>query len=115
MGSGAHRSPVNTSLRRGAAALAVTGGAFSLVGAASPVLQGSGDVPVTPVAQAAAGDLVLRAAVEPVDPDPDVIDASDLLKAVQIAEDTIARLTAERAAAEERAATETRQRAEPRR
>ncbi len=45
-------------------------------------------------------------AVEPVDPEPDIADAGELVKAVQLAEQEIARLTAERAAAEERAAQE---------
>jgi hypothetical protein len=118
-GTGAHRS-TDTPLRRGAAVVAVTGGAFSLVGAASPApVDGPVSLPVVPVAQAeavqvpaaqvlaaAAAGAVLRPSVEPVDPDPDVVDASDLVKAVQLAEETLARIAAEQAAAEERAAKE---------
>jgi hypothetical protein len=132
-GSGAHRS-VKTPLRRGAAAVALTGGAFSLVGAASPAASPAPvEAPVVPVAQAraaaadvlpaeavlaaAADGVLLRPAVEPVDPDPDVLDASELVKAVQLAEEAVQRINAERAAAEERAAqeraaAEARQRAE---
>ena len=125
-GNGAHRS-VETPLRRGAAVVAVTGGAFSLVGAASPAASAPVEAPVVPLAQAetvaadtvpadtpltdavlaaAADGVLLRPAVEPVDPAPDVVDASDLVKAVQKAEEAVARITAERAAAEERAAQE---------
>ncbi|MFD1528479.1 hypothetical protein [Pseudonocardia aurantiaca] len=131
-GAGAHRS-VETPLRRGAAVVAVTGGAFALVGAASPASSAAlVDAPVVPAAQApaptdilaaqavlaaAADGVRVRSAVEPVDPDPDVVDASDLVKAVQLAEQIIARIDAERAAAEERAAqqraeAEARQRAD---
>ncbi|WP_433275607.1 hypothetical protein ACQPZA_30855 [Pseudonocardia xinjiangensis] len=100
VGRSAHRS-VPTPIYRGAAVVAVTGGAFSLVGAASPL-------PVTAAPAALAvpvqsTDVLLRAAVEPVVPDPDVVDAGDLVKAVQLAEQQIARVAAERAAAEERA------------
>jgi hypothetical protein len=45
--------------------------------------------------------VLLRSSVEPVVPAPDVIDASELVKAVQLAEQEIARLATERAAAEE--------------
>ena len=141
-GDGAHRS-VETPLRRGAAVVALTGGAFSLVGAASPAASAPVEAPVVPVAQAetvaadtlpadvlpadaqptdallaaAADGVLLRPAIEPVDPEPDVVDASDLVKAVQKAEEAVARITAERAAAEqrgalERAAAEARQRVE---
>ena len=132
-GAGAHRS-VETPLRRGAAVVAITGGAFSLVGAASPASSAAPvEAPVVPAAQApaptadllpaqavlaaAADGVLVRPAVEPVDPDPDVVDASDLVKAVQLAEQIIARIDAERAAAEERAAqqraeAEARQRAD---
>jgi hypothetical protein len=88
----------------------MTGGAFSLVGAASPAPVGAPvATPVIPVAQALAAaedGAVLRSSVEPVDPDPDIVDASDLVKAVQIAEEALARIAAERAAAEERAVKE---------
>jgi hypothetical protein len=98
-------------LRRGAAAVAVTGSAFSLVGGASPEPEQEPGPDVVPVAQtrtqAVQDDPVtLASAVEPVDPEPDIADASELVKAVQLAEQEIARLTAERAAAEERAAQE---------
>jgi hypothetical protein len=90
----------------------VTGGAFSLVGAASPAPADEPvSLPVMPLAQAAAaeatGDLVVRPAIEPVDPEADIVDAGDLVKAVQRAEAEIARIAEEqRAAAEERAAEE---------
>jgi hypothetical protein len=89
----------------------VTGGAFSLVGAASPApADVPVSVPVAPVAQAeaaeAAGDLVLRPSIEPVEPDLDVVDATGLVKAVQRAEEAVARIAAERAAAERAAAEE---------
>jgi hypothetical protein len=69
---------------------------------------------VVPVAQAdpdepddadADDGVLLASAVEPVDPDPDVADADELVEAVQRAEQEIAR-AAEEAAAEERAARE---------
>jgi hypothetical protein len=102
-GGSAHRS-VPAPLRRGAAVVAVTGGAFSLVGTASPapVVVASAAAPLP----AEAETVLLRSSVEPVAPAPDVIDASELVKAVQLAEQEIARLATERAAAEERAAQE---------
>jgi hypothetical protein len=101
-GAGAHRS-VNTPLRRGAVVVAVTGGAFSLVGAASP------DAAIVPVAQAQPVEVdavVLQPSFAPVEPDRDIVDASDLVKAVQLAEQEVARLAAERAAAEAKAVKE---------
>ena len=108
--AGARRS-VPTPLQRGAAVAAVTGGALSLVGVAVPL-----DAPVTGTAFAlgASRTVVLPAAqsvpsvqvqpsTEPVAPDPQVADATELVKAVQLAEQEVARLTADRAAAEERA------------
>ncbi|TQM15045.1 hypothetical protein [Pseudonocardia kunmingensis] len=98
--------------------MAVTGSAFSLVGGAPPEPERAPAPAVVPVAQAeldepdeldaagATGASLLAAAVEPVDPDPDVADASELVKAVQLAEQEIARVAAEKAAAEERAAQE---------
>src|SRR5919206_4447717 len=50
-GDGAHRS-VETPLRRGAAVVALTGGAVSLVGAASPAASAPVEAPVVPVVQA---------------------------------------------------------------
>jgi hypothetical protein len=110
-GAGALRS-VPTPLRRGAAAVAVTGSAFALVGGASPELEPEPaprpDADVVPVAQArsaAADELVVVPAVEPVDPEPELVDAAELLKAVQLAEQEAQRV-AERAAAEAQAAQE---------
>lgn len=110
-GAGALRS-VPTPLRRGAAAVAVTGSAFSLVGGASPELEPEPaprpDPEVVPVAQArpaTADELVVVPAVEPVDPEPELVDAAELVKAVQLAEQEAQRV-AERAAAEAQAAQE---------
>ena len=97
----AHRS-VPTPIYRGAAAVAVTGGAFSLVAAASPLPMSAAPAALAVPVQST--DVLLRSAVEPVLPDPDVIDAGDLVKAVQLAEQQLGRLAAERAAAEERVA-----------
>jgi hypothetical protein len=70
-----------------------------------PVAQAQPDEPDEPEAAEAGDDTTLLAsAVEPVDPDPDVADASELVKAVQLAEQEIARLAAEKAAAEKAAA-----------
>jgi hypothetical protein len=110
-GAGALRS-VPTPLRRGAAAVAVTGSAFSLVGAAAPETdpEARPDAGVIPVAQARsaeAGPVVeeLALAVEPVEPEPEIADAAELVKAVQLAEQEVAR-AAERAAAQAQAAQE---------
>lgn len=103
-------------VRRGAAAVAVTGGAFSLMGAAAPAA--APDVAdVAAVAQLPAVDvpaaavdvpaLVMMPAVTPVVPEPDVLDdPSPLVKAVQLGEELAARLEAERVAAEEEAREE---------
>lgn len=111
-------------MRRGIAAVAVTGGALSLMGAASPV-------PAPTVVEAAAVttlssdrdpgsdpddradeladdllDVLMLPSVQPVAPAPDLLDASDLVKAVQLVEEEMARIDAERQAAEERARAE---------
>lgn len=107
----AHAAPcsVSTPLRRGAAVVAVTGGAFSLVGAASviPVMVNPAALPVALSVPVETGeDVVLRSSMEPVPPDPDVADAKELVKAVQLVEQQLADRAAEQAAAEERAARE---------
>jgi hypothetical protein len=102
-GAGAHRSvDVQTPLRRGAAIVAVASGTLPLVGAASP----------PPAVQTATQNLlveadpvVLQASMVPVDPEPDVVDATELVKAVQLAEQEINRRAEERAT-KERAARE---------
>jgi hypothetical protein len=65
-------------------------------------------LPVALAAPVETGEVVLRSSMEPVPPDPapDVVDAKDLVKAVQLVEQQIARRAAEQAAAEERAARE---------
>jgi hypothetical protein len=68
-----------------------------------PVAQAEPDAADT---EDAPGAVLLASAVEPVEPDPDIADASELVKAVQRAEQEIARGAAEKAAAEERAAAE---------
>ncbi|HEY4419812.1 MAG TPA: hypothetical protein VGN22_09855 [Pseudonocardia sp.] len=96
-------------LRRGTAVVAVTGGAFSLVGAASmiPVVIDTAAAPVALSVPVETGeDVVLRSSMEPVPPDPDVVDAKELVKAVQLFEQQLANRAAEQAAAEERAARE---------
>jgi hypothetical protein len=119
------RSVIPTPLRRGAAAVAVTGSAFSLVGAAAPetepeVRQGPA-ADVVPVAQTSpavepAADAVadsaadtlaetVAVAVEPVDHEPEIADVGGLVKAVQLAEQEVTR-AAEQAAAEAKAAQE---------
>jgi hypothetical protein len=123
VGAGVLRS-VPTPLRRGAAAVAVTGSAFSLVGAAAapetePEARPAADV--VPVAQASpaiepAADTVtdsaadtaaetVAVAVEPVGHEPEIVDVGGLVKAVQLAEQEVAR-AAEQAAAEAKAAQE---------
>jgi hypothetical protein len=114
-GLGSPRS-VPTPLRRGAAAVAVTGSAFSLVGGAAPEQEVRPDAGVVPVAQARSADdepaadtvedaVTLAASVEPVEPELEIADAAELVKAVQLAEQEVTR-AAERAAAEEQAARE---------
>lgn len=102
-------------VRRGAAAVAITGGALSMMGAASPAavpdvapLASASTLPeqVAPE-QSGLSDVLLRSSVLPVTPDPDVLDdPSPLVKAVQMAEEQFARAEAERIAAEERARAE---------
>jgi hypothetical protein len=119
-GASALRS-VPTPLRRGAAAVAVTGSAFSLVGAAAPEQepQARPGADVVPVAQALSADIfsadnadnaVAEAvepavAVQPVALEPEIADAAVLVKAVQLAEQEVVR-AAEEQAAQERAAAE---------
>jgi len=104
-----------TQVRRGAAAVAVTGGALSLMGAAAPAgtpqvgapeiadVETVADLP----AQAAPSGVLLLPSVLPVTPDPDVFDdPSTLVKAVQMAEEQAVRAEEERVAAEERAREE---------
>jgi hypothetical protein len=105
----AAQGSVSTPLRRGTAVVAVTGGAFSLVGAASmiPVVVDTAAQPMSlSVPVESAEDVVLRSSMEPVPPDPDVVDAKELVKAVQLIEQQLANRAAEQAAAEERAARE---------
>jgi hypothetical protein len=100
---------VPTPLRRGAAAVAVTGSAFSLVGGAAPDPETRPDAAVVPVAQASPDDDpvtdVFETALQPIDPEPEIADAAGLVKAAQLAEQEIAR-AAEQAAAEAKAAAE---------
>lgn len=101
---------VPTPLRRGAAAVAVTGSAFSLVGGAAPDPETLPDAAVVPVAQASSEDDdpltdIFEAAVEPVAPEPEIADAAGLVKAAQLAEQEVVR-AADQAAAEARAAAE---------
>lgn len=109
----------STPIRRGAAVVAVAGGALSLMGAAAPVAAPqvadvaalaqlpAQDAPTRDVAEQDLTDVLLRSSVEPVAPDPDVLDdPSPLVKAVQMAEEQLARAEEERAAAEERAREE---------
>ena len=105
----AAQGSVPTPLRRGTAVVAVTGGAFSLVGAASmiPVMVNTAALPVALSVPVETGkDVVLRSSMEPVPPDPDVVDAKELVKAVQLVEQQLAVRAAEQAAAEERSARE---------
>ncbi|MHA6796195.1 hypothetical protein ACVGVM_22185 [Pseudonocardia bannensis] len=117
------RPGVPTPVRRGVAVVAVAGGALSLVGAAAP---GPGAVTGTPQADpgpgaqpaalllttgtassdatAAAPALVEQRTLAPVAPETEILDASALVKAVQLAEDQAAE--AERKAAEAKAEAE---------
>ncbi|GAA3244303.1 hypothetical protein GCM10017691_50180 [Pseudonocardia petroleophila] len=100
----------STPVRRGAAVVAVAGGALSLMGAAAPAatpeiadVAARSDLPV----QAAVPEVLMVPAVQPVVPDTDVLDdPAPLVKAVQMAEEQIARAEEERVAAEARAAEE---------
>lgn len=105
-GAGARRSA--PTLRRGAAVVVITGGALALVAAATPVPAPSAQGVAVPTARAVSldGATAVRSSVEPVAPDPAVVDAAELVKAVQLAEQQIARLEAERVAAAEQAAQE---------
>jgi len=117
VGDGARRS-VPTPLVRGTVVAAiVTGGAFSLVGAAPPTPASEPDsapleAPGMAVAQAVqtmpveTDPVLLRSAVEPIAPEPEVTDAAELVKAAQLVEQELARVEAEQAAAEERTAQE---------
>jgi hypothetical protein len=107
----AAQGSVSTPLRRGGAVVAVTGGAFSLVGAAAmiPMVVNTAAQPVAlslSVPVEIGEDVVLRASMEPVPPDPDVVDAKELVKAVQLVEQQLANRAAEQAAADDRAARE---------
>jgi hypothetical protein len=105
----AAQGSVSTPLRRGAAVVAVTGGAFSLVGAAAmiPVVVDTDALPVAlAVPVETREDVVMRSSMEPVPPDPDVVDAKELVKAVQLVEQQLANRAAEQAVADERAARE---------
>ncbi|WP_214370440.1 hypothetical protein [Pseudonocardia sp. H11422] len=111
-----------TPVRRGVAVVAVAGGALSLVGAAAP---GPGAVTGTPEAVPGAGAqtaalllttgtastdapaspaLVEQRTLRPVVPETEILDASALVKAVQLAEEQAAE--AQRRAAEARAEAE---------
>jgi hypothetical protein len=107
-------APVPTPLRRGAAAVAVTGGALSLAAVASSIPFGVGPLPVEPVQNQVDPSVVAAAAVLPIsdpstEPDTDaeagdrptalvpvatptrtvdaeVLDTAKLVKAVQLAE-----------------------------
>ncbi|WP_308257695.1 hypothetical protein [Pseudonocardia lacus] len=128
-GRGTHRSS-NTPLRRGATAIAVAGGALSLVGAGVPVVVQSlhdanttdgspyrsaaynalsvssaptDDTVVEPAAQAPLAPLVAPT-VQPVawTPEPDVTNGAALVKAVQMVEQQVAaQAEADRVAAEQ--------------
>lgn len=96
---GAHRS-VPTPLKRGTAAVAVAGGALSLMGAAAPA------TPIAPVALSTQAPEALQPSVVPVVPEPDVLDAGRLVAAVQRVEKQVAeaKTDADRRAAEARKA-----------
>jgi hypothetical protein len=102
----------STPVRRGAAAVAITGGTLSLMGAAAPVTSPAvADVAAaTPLAgfgEVTAPGVQLLSAVSPVAPAPDVLDdPSELVKAVQMVEQQLAQAEADRVAAEEEAREE---------
>lgn len=117
MGAGVLRS-TPAPLRHGAAVVAITGGALSLVAAVTPALPIDPGVAATaladPVARPSAEvgptvsqAVLLRTSVQPVVPVPDVLDATVLVKAVQIQET----LAVEQAAAAQRAAAEAEEKA----
>ncbi len=101
-------------VRRGAAAVAVTGGAFSLMGAATPVAAPEVadaaafvELPAAAEEAASSSSFVMVSAVNTVAPLPEGLDDPSLLvKAVQLGEELAARQEAERVAAEERARAE---------
>ena len=88
-GGGAHRS-VTAPLRRGTAVVAVAGGALTLMGSAAPMTA------VAPAA-VAAPDALLAPSVVPVVPAPAVLDASQLVAAVQRTEKQVLAAKAEEA------------------
>ena len=102
----------STPVRRGVAAVAVTGGALSLMGAASPaespaVADVAAVASLPAVADPDLPAVLLLPAVSPVAPSPDVLDDPTLLvKAVQMAEEQLARAESDRVAAEEQARAE---------
>lgn len=107
----------STPVRRGAAAFAVTGGAFSLMGAGAPLPEVAdaaafaqlprldGPTADLPAVDLGTPGLLVMSAVTPVAPEPEVLDDPSVLvvKAVQLGEELTARLQAEQAAAEEQA------------
>lgn len=102
----------STPVRRGAAVVAVAGGALSLMGAAAPAAtpQVADVAALTDLtSQADAPEMVLVSSVLPVVPDnapadTEVLDdPAPLVKAMQLAEERIAQAEEERVAAEERA------------
>lgn len=105
----------STPVRRGAAVVAVAGGALSLMGSAGPAALPQAAPDVTDVAArsalpAQAPAVLMVPAVQPVVPDADVLDdPTPLVKAVQLAEEQAARAEQERLAAEARAAEEAEQ------
>jgi hypothetical protein len=123
-GRGAHRI-TSTPLRRGATAVAVAGGALTLVGAGVPMAIESADADVSDLATYTAlsgtgqqptvdADTLVRSTLEPVAPAPAVDVATDgaaLVKAVQMVEQQVA---AQQAAAAEQAAAEEQRAAEER-
>jgi hypothetical protein len=124
---GAHRTTA-TPLRRGAKAVAVAGGALSLVGAGVPMAIESADgaevsalaaytaLPGSTQQPTVAADTAVRTALQPVAaaPEADVTDGASLVKAAQMLEQQVAAqaAAAEQAAAEQRAAEQERAAAE---
>lgn len=107
----------STPVRRGATAVAVTGGALSLMGATAPPAPDVADVaaatrlPAQLPAEAALPGVVMVSAITPVAPELDALDGLDdptglVVKALQMGEELAARQEAERIAAEEEARAE---------
>jgi hypothetical protein len=102
-------------VRRGAAVVAVAGGALSLMGSAAPAALPQATPDIADVAARAAlpaqtPAALMVSAVQPVVPEADVFDdPTPLVKAVQLAEEQLARAEEERVAAEARAAEEAEQ------